>query len=146
MNLSKNKQTAQSIASLLPYIVQGVHPETLSKGSLTQTQFRLMVSLSLKEPCTMSEMASLMKVSMPTMTGLINRLVIAKYIKRKGHPNDRRQIMIELTPKAYTFLKGFEAMYAKRWEEILLILNDQELEQMSQIVTKLNQTMGKKKI
>ena len=145
MNLIKLNQTAQSIASLLPYIVQGVQSGALIKGSLTQTQFRFIVSLSLQGSCTMSAMASLMKVSMPTVTGIVDRLVIAKYLKRKGHPKDRRQIMIELTPKAYAFLKEFEGLYVKRWEEILLILNDKEVEQMNHIVTKLNEGLKSSK-
>ena len=138
MNKIKLNQTAQSIASMLPYIVQGVQSGALIKGSLTQTQFRFIVSLSLKDSCTMSEMAQTMKVSMPTVTGLVDRLVMAKYMKRKDHPVDRRQIMIELTPKAHTFLKEFEGLYVKRWEEILLILNDKEVEQMEIIINKLN--------
>jgi DNA-binding MarR family transcriptional regulator len=133
------QQTAQEIASLLPYIVQGVPSGTLAKAALTQTQFRMVVILSLKAPCTMSAMASQMKVSMPTVTGLVDRLVEAKYIVRKAHPKDRRQIMIELTPQAFEFLKVFEGVYAKRWVEILQILNDKETAQMLAITRKLNQ-------
>src|SRR5437868_4720239 len=99
MNRVKLQETAQSIAALLPYIVQGVHVGALAKGALTQTQFRLVIYLSLKGPCTMSALASHMRVSMPTATGLIDRLLQAKYIKRKTHAHDRRQIMVELTPK-----------------------------------------------
>jgi len=132
-------QTAKEIASLLPYIIQGVPSGTLAKGALTQTQFRMVVTLSLKGSCTMSAMASQMKVSMPTMTGLVNRLVAAKYLLRKGHPKDRRQIMIELTPKAYAFLKEFEGAYAHRWVEILQILDEKETQQMLSITRKLNQ-------
>ncbi len=146
MNKIKLQQTAQSIASLLPYIVQGVHLGALAKGSLTQTQFRLVVFLSLKGPCTMSSLATHMKVSMPTMTGLIDRLVKAKHIKRKSYPKDRRHIMIELTPKAYIFLKVFGQTYAKRWEEILLILDSKELDQMLGITNKLNIALGNQRL
>lgn len=145
MNKLKLQQTAQSISALLPYIVQGVHFGVQAKRSLTQTQFRLVVSLSLMGPCTMSAIAAHMKVSMPTVTGLVDRLVEAKFIKRKDHPQDRRQIMIELTSVAYEFLKEFMQIYAKRWEEMLLILDDREMEQMLKIANKLKNALESKK-
>ncbi|MBF0490256.1 MAG: winged helix-turn-helix transcriptional regulator [Candidatus Omnitrophica bacterium] len=138
---TKRQQTAQSIASLLPYIVQGVHFGVVASRSMTQTQFILVVFLYVKGPCTMSTLASHLKVQMPTVTGLVDRLAAAKYIKRQPHLQDRRQIMIELTPKAHVFLKEFIGMYAKRWEEILLILDKKELEQMLSISLKLNSAM-----
>lgn len=137
----RKRQTAQSIASLLPYIVQGVHFGVLSSRSITQTQFVLVVYLHVHGPCTMTSIASHLKVRMPTVTGLVDRLVHAKYIRRSPHPKDRRQIMIELTPKAKTFLKDFISMYSKRWEEILQILDPHEMEQMLALTIKLNRAL-----
>lgn len=138
-------RTAAEIAALLPYIVQGVPSSTLAKASLTQTQFRMIVTMSLKGACTMGAMARQMKVSMPTVTGLVDRLVAARYLKRVKHPDDRRQILIELTPQAHVFLKEFEAVYARRWVEILQILDADETAQMLVISTKLNQGLKAQK-
>ncbi len=93
----------------------------------------------------MGDIASCMKVQMPTMTGLVDRLVRAKYIRRLPNVKDRRQIVIDLTPKAHAFLKQFQTIIAKRWEEILPILDGQELEQMQNIVIKLKQAMESQK-
>ena len=93
----------------------------------------------------MSTIASHMKVQMPTMTGLVNRLVEAQYLKRLPHPKDRRQIMIELTPKAHTLIKMFQTIIAKRWEEVLGILDEKELIQMRSIIAKLNHAMESRK-
>ena len=141
MKTSKRQQTAQSIASLIPRIIQGAHLGVFTSRSMTQTQFLLLVSLHTKGSCSMGEIASHMKVQMPTMTGLVDRLVQAKYLKRLPHPKDRRQIMIELTPKAQAFLKQFRTIIARRWEEVLHILDEKELEQMLGIITKLNRAM-----
>jgi DNA-binding MarR family transcriptional regulator len=142
--MNKNQQTAKSIASLLPYIVQGVHFGVVASRSITQTQFILVVYLHVHGPSTMTSLASHLKVRMPTVTGLVDRLVQAKYIKRKTHPDDRRQVMIELTAKAKIFLKEFITMYAKRWEEILQILNQEEMDQMLAITIKLNRGLSQK--
>lgn len=112
---------------------------------MTQTQFLILVSLHAKGTCTMGAIASHLKVSMPTVTGLINRLFEADYIKRIPQDEDRRQIVIALTPKAHEFLKEFQTLIAKRWMEVLDVLNEKEIEQMHSIVNKLNQSMGKQK-
>ncbi|MEI7998160.1 MAG: MarR family transcriptional regulator [Candidatus Omnitrophota bacterium] len=141
MILSKRQKTASTIASLIPHIIQGAHLGVFTSRSMTQTQFLILLSLHTKGSCTMGAIASHMKVQMPTVTGLVDRLVQAKYLKRLHLPEDRRQIMIELTPKAHAFLKQFQMIISKRWEEVLNILDEQELEQMEKIVTKLNRVM-----
>ena len=146
MTTSKRQQTAQSIASLIPHVVQGAHLGVFTSRSITQTQFLILVSLHARGACTMSTIASHMKVQMPTMTGLVNRLVQAKYVKRLPHPKDRRQIMIELTPKSHALIKMFQTIIAKRWEEVLTILDEKELTQMRGIIAKLNHAMESRKL
>ena len=141
MSQSKRQKTAQSIAFLIPHIVQGAHLGVFSSRSMTQTQFLILLSLHAGGPCAMGVIASHMKVQMPTVTGLVGRLAQAKYIRRLPHPNDRRQVIIELTPKAHAFLKQFQMIIAKRWEEVLRILDEEELEQMRNIITKLSNAM-----
>ena len=141
MSFSKRQQTAQAISILMPHIMQGAHLGVFAKRSMTQTQFLILVSLHSRGACTMSDVASHLRVSMPTVTGLVNRLVEAKYIKRSAHPQDRRQIIIDLTPKARVFLKQFQGIIAKRWTEVLNVLNDEELMQFYTIIQKLTHLM-----
>jgi DNA-binding MarR family transcriptional regulator len=145
-NTSKRQQTAQTISFLIPQIIQGAHLGVYTSRSITQTQFLLLVYLHAKGSCTMKDVALHMAVSMPTVTGIVNRLVQANYIKRQNDPRDRRQVVIALTPKAQNFIKGFQKIIAKRWEEVLTILNEEEVEQMLNIVTKLNHVMSAKKL
>lgn len=146
MSLSKRQQTAQAISILMPHIMQGAHLGVFAKRAMTQTQFLILVSLHSKGACTMSEIAAHLKVSMPTVTGLVNRLVEAKYLKRDAHPKDRRQIVIDLTPKAQLFLKDFKTIIAQRWTEVLAVLNDEQLMQFYAIIQKLSTSMAKKEI
>lgn len=142
---TKREQTAQAISVLMPHIMQGAHLGVFAKRSITQTQFLILVFLHARGACTMSDIASQLKVSMPTVTGLVNRLFAAKYIKRSNHPQDRRQIVIALTPKADQFIKMFKSIIAKRWEEVLKVLDDQELEQFHSIINKLSASMRMRK-
>ncbi len=142
---TKREQTAQAISILMPHIMQGAHLGVFAKRSMTQTQFLILVSLHARGACTMSDIAFHLKVSMPTVTGLVNRLVEAKYIKRSPHLEDRRQIVIALTPKADRFLKLFKSIIAKRWVEVLSVLNNQELEQFQAIINKLSLSMRQRK-
>lgn len=139
-------ETARAISTLMPHIMQGAHLGVFAKRSVTQTQFFILVSLHAKGGCTMSEIAAHLRVSMPTVTGLINRLVESKYIRRVSSAEDRRQIVIELTPKANKFLKEFLSIIAKRWVDVLSVLDDKELQQFHSIIDKLSVSMRKQRI
>ncbi len=145
MSTVKRQQTAKAISVLIPHIVQGAHLGVFVSRSITQTQFLILVCLHSKGICTMGDIASHLKVSMPTVTGLINRLVEAKYIKRIPDPKDRRQVMIGLTPKAHTFLKQFQTIIAQRWMEVLSILDTKELDHFHSIIHKLNDSLEKQR-
>lgn len=89
----------------------------------------------------MSALASHMKVRLPTMSGMVDRMVKAQYLKRVNNNNDRRQIMIELTPKGQKFLNQFKSIITKRWEEVLKVLTDEEVREFHHIVVKLNESV-----
>src|SRR6185436_10466979 len=95
----KRKNLSRSIAQLMPNVIQGVHIGFLAKTNLTHTQFFVLVAIHSLQVPAMRTLADNMQVSMPTMTGIIDRLVNAGYVKRMDHPEDRRQVLVELTPQ-----------------------------------------------
>lgn len=82
-----------------------------------------------------------MQVSMPTMTGIIERLVKAGYVKRVLLEEDRRQVLVELTSSGSQIIKRFQEAAMKRWQQVLSVLNNQQLDAFQDIVTNLNQSI-----
>lgn len=89
----------------------------------------------------MSALAAQMKVQMPTMSGMVNRLVKAQYLTRIDNLNDRRQVVVDLTPKGRAFLKEFQGIISRRWEDVLMVLSIEEVKQFKHIVEKLNNSL-----
>ena len=142
MSVEQRKKTAMVISRLMPNIIQGAHLGVLASRMMTQSQFLVLISIHARGACAMSTLASHMKVQLPTMTGMVNRLVKAQYLKRVPNLEDRRQIMIDLTPKGRAFLKEFQAIISQRWVDVLKALTTQEVKEFHHIVEKLNRSLN----
>ncbi len=139
---TNRKTVSWAVAQLLPRIIQGVQLEFLVKQPITQTQFLVLVAIYSSKRPAMSALAKSMHVSMPTISGLVDRLVKAGYIRRLEDQNDRRQVIVELTRKGELMIQGFQSVISQRWEEVLKPLNSDELASFHQILIKLRQSLG----
>jgi DNA-binding MarR family transcriptional regulator len=79
---------------------------------------------------TMTELSNLLKVSLPTATEMVDRLVKAKLVTRKRSKNDRRVVMVALSQFGRR-IKG-EFLQHKRniIEEVLIQLPEKEREDL----------------
>ncbi len=134
------QRVGQAIAQLMPRIIQGIQLDFFVQRGVTQTQFLVLMALhgyGERSECIMGTLARNMHVRMPTATGIVNRLVRAGYVRRHPKPEDRRQVVVALTPKGYAFIHAFQAVVRHRWEEVLRSLKPAELATFHRVVTKL---------
>ena len=131
------KNASLAIARLMPYIMRGVQLDFFLTHGVTQTQFLVLASIRAYERCTMGALARSLSVSMPTASGLVDRLARAGFIRRTHESEDRRQVSVELTPKGKTFFHEFEAVIRTRWEEALLSLTRAELSAFHDAIVKI---------
>ncbi len=142
-----NRQSlSRMIARILPNIIQGVHMGFLSTQSLTHTQFFVLIAIHSQGQCSMQQLADKMRVSMPTMSGIIDRLVNAKYVTRVENPDDRRQVLIELNKEGKDLIAQFQQAVSMRWQDVLSALDASEIKTMSKILEKIGTSLmiGKK--
>ena len=130
-------QVSGAVAELMPYIMRGMQLDFFIKRGVTQTQFLLLASIRAYAQCTMGTLARNLHVSMPTATGIVNRLVQAGYVQRAPQPEDRRQVIVRLTQKGQRFFRDFQDIIRHRWEEALISLEPRELRAFHDVLTKL---------
>ena len=130
-------QVSGAVAELIPYIMRGMQLDFFITRGVTQTQFLLLASIRAYAQCTMGTLARNLHVSMPTATGIVNRLVRAGYVQRMPQPKDRRQVVVRLTQKGQMFFRDFEAVIRRRWEEALVSLEPKELRAFHDVLRKL---------
>ena len=71
----------------------------LNRGNLSYPQFFLLAYLSSEEYLTMSDIAKKMGHSTAAATGMVDRIERMGYVARVHAAEDRRKIMVRITPK-----------------------------------------------
>jgi DNA-binding MarR family transcriptional regulator len=70
---------------------------------VTLPQYRALVILASRGPCTSGELAASLGVHASTVTRLVDRL-LTKGLLRRSTPSDRREVMLSVTPDAMAVL------------------------------------------
>ena len=141
MKFTNRKDLSLAIAQLMPHIIQGAHLGFLANRTITHTQFFVLVAIHSNGPCAMKTLSENMKVSMPTISGIVKRLVAANYVTRSSGEADRRQVKVELTKEGRKFIARFQQVISERWQEVLKSLNQDEINTFNHVVLKLYQTL-----
>ena len=131
------KDVSLALAQLMPNIIRGVQLDFFVRRGVTQTQFLVLAAIRAYGRCPMGTLAQSLHVSMPTVTGIINRLVRSGHVRRLHHPEDRRHVIVELTRHGQAFFQQFELIIRRRWEEVLQSLEPAELHAFHDVITKL---------
>ena len=135
------KDVSLAVAQLMPQIMRGVQLDFFVKRGVTQTQFLLLAAIRSYGRCAMGTLARNLHVTMPTASGLVERLVKSGFVRRSSLPEDRRCVVAELTPKCKQFFHDFESVIRHRWEEVLISLDPDELQAFHDVVTKLRERL-----
>jgi DNA-binding MarR family transcriptional regulator len=110
-----------------------------SDSGLSSGRFALLMLLR-HEPSQQlppSEIASRAQVSRATMTQFLDHLERDQFIKRVNDPNDRRSLLIQLTPHAAEVLKKLIPLHLKYLEHLTAALNRTERKQLFHLMSKL---------
>ncbi len=94
---------------------------------LTMPQVRVMFALHRNGVSRMSVIASLLGVSLPNSTGLVDRLVEKNLVVRKTGTDDRRSVSCELSQKGQELVESL--LYSRKswWDSRLSELNEDEI-------------------
>lgn len=93
----------------------------LLRVELTMQQLKVLLSLGLRESgtATMSELAAALSVSLPTVTGIIDRMVERGLVARDVVPGDRRLVVARLSPGGRDLLRRLRSAGRTRMVETL---------------------------
>ncbi|WP_026256036.1 MarR family winged helix-turn-helix transcriptional regulator [Mycobacterium sp. 155] len=87
--------------------------------SITIPQFRALVILSSRGASNLTELARLLDVRPSTIGRMVDRLVASGLIDRRQHPNSRRELVVELTPRGHEVV---DTATARRRAEIARVV------------------------
>src|SRR6266542_203649 len=98
MTREQARVTARDILKIIPLVMRTVAAELRAAGELpAPAHFGLLTMLS-AQPRTLTELAALQGVSLPTMSNSISAMVHRGWVRRMAPAEDRRVVIIEVTP------------------------------------------------
>ncbi len=74
-------------------------------------------------------------VTLPTVTGIIDRLATQGYVSRQDDPNDRRLVLASMTDKGRQVIDSWYERFDQFLMSLLDNLNDDELETVARAVS-----------
>lgn len=100
----------------------------LNRGNLSYPQFFLLTYLTSEEYLTMTDIAAKMGHSTAAATGLVDRIETLGYVERVHATEDRRKIMVRITPKGVEFVSHMRKEIATDLAGILSSMDEEAAE------------------
>jgi DNA-binding MarR family transcriptional regulator len=117
--------------------------ETLLKiyKNLTIAEASAIYAIGPDEPKTMKQIAETLGVAVSTPTRTIDRLLEKGFVNRTVGEKDRRQLLIELTPKGKELLEDIDKENLEITRKMLKGLLDEEIETFKKILSKISENI-----
>jgi len=109
----------------------------LAPGNVSFSQFFLLAVLDQKEVLTMSEVAQKMGHTTAAASGLVARLENLRYITRSSVRQDRRKVMVCITPKGSALVRRIREEMVVNLMKLMAHLTPSERKAWLQIYTKI---------
>lgn len=120
------------------------HPNDISKLlPIPHSHFRVIIYLARIGTSSISEVAKKLTISKPNMTPIIDKLIDEGMINRYNDENDRRILRIELTDKAYDFIKKQEEIIKINLAKRISSLTDEDLKSLGGHVVGITKIISK---
>lgn len=67
---------------------------------MTMAQYIMFMVIDEHGPLTISDLANILKISNPSVSAMVDKLVSKKFIKREQSREDRRKVIVQISPQA----------------------------------------------
>lgn len=134
---SKDIELAQSIADGLTALSRHLRTIKLPDG-MTQERLASLAAIDEHEPISVSDMAAIARVRVPTMSRMISSLADDGLVKRQGNKTDARGVLISLTPKGRRAYKTARKQSLEQLTQALGKLSSREKSALGSLATALN--------
>lgn len=110
----------------------------LARYGLTFPQFMALLSLEKAEgPCRMGPLAAATLQSLPSMTGIVDRLLERGLVERRRDPEDRRSVVVSLTEAGEQLLRQIKADRRHTVEQVLGHLSPEDRAQLCALLDRM---------
>jgi DNA-binding MarR family transcriptional regulator len=109
--------------------------------SLTRAQLRILAQLHQDGPAAVGQLASILGVTLPSITATVDRLVNAGLVSREDDPTDRRRVINRLTPSGTALIERLQEGKRARLIVALEHLGRDDIEVLARGLTALEHAL-----
>ena len=122
-------ETAKAILRVVPLVMRSLRAEMRAcrPAPLSVTQFRTLNFIEHYPGTSLSDVATHIGVTLPSMSRLVDGLVDRKLATRQGHTGDRRRLTLGVTARGRVMLRTAHAFTEASIVSRLSTLGDEEL-------------------
>ena len=125
---------AQAMLEIVPSIMRNIRAEMRRHrtADLSVPQFRTLAYIDRNDAASLSDVADHIGLTLPSMSKIVEGLVIRKLVTRQTHPVDRRRMTLALTARGQTALQTSREATRACLAEDLAALSDRQRETIAQ--------------
>lgn len=112
-------------------IRSNVFRRAMGKHGVTMPQFFLLKVMGMRGEMTVTEVAQVLMVAVPTASRMIDKLCARGFLERRKDPTNRRLTMVRLTRKGREAIRNLGEMHR---EELLRLVEDIPVEDLEDFV------------
>jgi DNA-binding MarR family transcriptional regulator len=114
--------------------------KVLRDSGLTLDRWRILDLLADRQGMTMSEIASAVVVTGPTLTRIVDDLATKALVHREVDAHDRRRVLVHLTPRGQRLRRSLQPAVAEAEAAALSALTDDQRSTLSALLSRLTGT------
>jgi DNA-binding MarR family transcriptional regulator len=125
---------AREVMETVPLVMRCIRTEMRSRRGplLSVPQFRVLTFLSRTPGAPLSSVAEHLGVARSTASAIIDRLVRRKLVTRKAHPEERRSVVLTLTPVGAQHLQHVREAACAQMAKVLAGLSAADLRRLTE--------------
>jgi DNA-binding MarR family transcriptional regulator len=116
--------------------------EVVGLAKVTPEQFGVLSQIQSRGSVSMSELAVARNIALNTATSLVDRLVTAGLVERRGDPTDRRVVRVVVTARGQELVERLRAVRAAAIRRLLDDLSDEEIDTILTAMPALGRLAG----
>lgn len=144
--MERTKIIAEEITHLIPKLLRGLKAGFIAAPQVTTSQLVTLLRIHEKFTTRVGVLSNELRVSAPTITGVIDRLLRDGYVKRTRDVTDRRVVNVELTKKGKNLVEHVLSEINKRWFKILVHLSEKEREDYLNILKRIVEILDRENV
>ena len=111
-------------------------------GDLSMAQVNALMMIRARGPLSLTELAGQLGVSPPSASAMVDRLVDKGLVSRKQSPEDRRRVVIGISPAALKEIMAIEAVVFRSFVDLVERIGPDAADQWCAVLEKIRQVLN----